>query len=253
LDLQNNMRPYLSVIIPAYNESENISRGTLQNVLDYLEKQRYTWEVIVVNDGSSDDTLDLLKKFKDIQIINNTHQGKASTVLTGGLAAKGEVILFTDMDQATPISEIEKFFDKLDSGSDIVIGSRSGRKGAPLFRQVLAYGNVILRTIILRLPFGDTQCGFKALKAAAAMKIFTLMRKLRPVVTIEGPAVDPGFDVELLYLGRKFGYKINEVTVDWHHQETRRVRFFYDMISGIFGLLTVRWRSIINAYKVNVD
>lgn len=242
------MKPYLSVIIPAYNESENLSRGTLQDVLNYLGKQKYTWEVIVVNDGSSDNTLKLLSKFSNIKVIDNSHQGKASTVLTGGLKATGEIILFTDMDQATPISEIEKFLDKLNTGSDIVIGSRSGRKGAPLFRQILAYGNVILRTIILRLPFRDTQCGFKALKADAAKKIFTLMRKLRPVVTVEGPAVDPGFDVELLYLGRKFGYKISEVMVDWHHQETKRVRFFYDMISGIKGLLLVRFRSITNKY-----
>lgn len=244
------MKPYLSVIIPAYNESENIARGTLQSVCDYLSKQKYTWEIIVVNDGSSDNTLDLLRKFPKINVINNTHQGKASTVLTGGLAARGEIILFTDMDQATPISEIDKLFEKLSSGSDIVIGSRSGRKGAPLFRQILAYGNVVLRTLILRLPFRDTQCGFKALKSESAKKIFTMMRKLRPIVTIEGPAVDPGFDVELLYLGRKLGYKISEVTVDWHHQETRRVRFFYDMISGIRGLLTVRFRSMTNAYRL---
>ena len=164
------MKPFLSVIIPAYNESENIARGTLQTVCDYLNKQKYIWEIIVVNDGSSDNTLDLLNKFKNIKTINNTHQGKASTVLTGGLLAKGEIILFTDMDQATPISEVDKLLEKLNSGSDIVIGSRSGRKGAPLFRKILAYGNVILRTLILRLPFRDTQCGFKALKAEAAKR-----------------------------------------------------------------------------------
>lgn len=246
---------YLSVVASAYNESENISRGCLDEMLGYLQKQKYSWELVIVNDGSLDNTSELLHKFadgkKEVKIIDNTHQGKASGILTVGLAAVGEVVLFVDIDQATPISEIDKLFEKLNSGSDIVIGSRSGRKGAPLFRQILAYGNVVLRTLILRLPFRDTQCGFKALKADAAKKIFTLMRKLRPIVTIEGPAVDPGFDVELLYLGRKFGYKISEVTVDWHHQETRRVRFFYDMISGIQGLLTVRWRSITNAYKIN--
>lgn len=244
------MKPYLSVIIPAYNESENLNRGTFKDVLDYLEKQKYTWEVIVVNDGSSDNTLKLLNKFSNIKVIDNSHQGKASTVLTGGLAAKGEIVLFTDMDQATPISEFDKLLEKIKLGYDIVIGSRSGRKGAPLFRHILAYGNVMLRTIILRLPFRDTQCGFKVLTAPVAKRIFSLMRKLRPVVTIAGPAVDPGFDVELLYLGRKWGYKICEVPVVWHHQETRRVRFFYDMVSGILGLLTVRWRSINNTYKM---
>ena len=94
------MKPYLSVIVPAYNESENITHGALRSVCDYLSKQKYTWEVIVINDGSSDDTSELLNKSKlNIKIINNTHQGKASTILTGGLVAKGEIILFTDMDQ----------------------------------------------------------------------------------------------------------------------------------------------------------
>lgn len=246
------MTPFLSIIISAYNESENIRRGCLLQMWDYLRNQKYTWEMIIVNDGSSDDTSSLLHQFvsgkPQIKIIDNTHQGKASGVLMGGLAASGGIILFTDLDQATPISELPKLLEKINNGYDIAIGSRSNRKGAPLFRYILAYGNVVLRTLILRLPFMDTQCGFKAIKASPAKKIFTLMRKLRPVVSIVGPAVDPGFDVELLYLGRKWGYKICEVPVVWHHQETRRVRFWYDMISGIKGLLLVRWRSLTNKY-----
>jgi glycosyltransferase involved in cell wall biosynthesis len=248
------MKPYLSIIISAYNESENIKKGCLDVMWDYLKKQEYAWEMIIVNDGSSDNTSNLLHQFSsdksNIKIIDNTHQGKASGVLTGGLKAAGEVVLFTDLDQATPISELPKLLDKIKNGFDIAIGSRSNRKGAPLFRYILAYGNVILRTLILRLPFMDTQCGFKAIKMTAAKKIFTLMRKLRPMETIVGPAVDPGFDVELLYLGRKWGYKICEVPVIWHHKETRRVRFWYDMISGIKGLLLVRWRSMSNSYEL---
>ena len=243
------MTPYLSIIIPAYNESENISRGTLKEMLEYIEKQKFSSEVIIVNDGSSDNTITLLKHFSNIKVIDNSHQGKASAVLAGGMAASGEVILFTDLDQATPISELPKLLEKISNGFDVAIGSRSNRKGAPLFRYILAYGNIILRTLILRLPYLDTQCGFKAIKSTPAKRIFTTMRKLRPVVSIDGPAVDPDFDVELLYLGRKWGYKIIEVPVAWHHQETRRVRFWYDMISGIKGLLLVRWRSITNAYK----
>ncbi len=248
------MKPYLSIIIPAYNESENIGRGCLSQMCDYLANQKYSWEMIFVNDGSSDDTSNLLHQFSsrkpNIKIIDNTHQGKASGVLTGALAAEGEVILFTDLDQATPIFELPKLLEKINNGFDIAIASRSNRKGAPLFRYILAYGNIILRTIVLRLPYSDTQCGFKAIKSAPAKKIFTMMRKLRPIVITDGPAVDSGFDVELLYLGRKWGYKICEVPVIWHHQETRRVRFFYDMISGIKGLLTVRWRSLTNAYNL---
>ncbi len=220
---------------------------------DYLKTQKYIWEMIIVNDGSSDNTSALLNQFSsdkpNISIIDNTHQGKASGILTGGIAAKGAVVLFTDLDQATSIAELGKLLEKINAGFDIAIGSRSNRKGAPLFRQILAYGMIISRTLLLRLPYRDTQCGFKAIKAGPAKKIFSLMRKLRPVVSIDGPAVDPGFDVELLYLGRKWGYKIIEVPVAWHHQETRRVRFWYDMISGIKGLFLVRWRSITNAYK----
>lgn len=247
-------QPYLSVIIPAYNEADNFGRGTLNEVGSYLEQQKYSWEVILVNDGSSDNTSELLHEYAKgksrMKIIDNPHQGKALTVITGALVAKGEVILFSDMDQATPISESSKLLGKLKSNFDIVIGSRAGRKGAPLFRQVLAIGNVILRTIILGLPFKDTQCGFKLLTAKAGKEIFTHMKKFRPSVTIDGPAVDPGFDVELLYLARKLGYKVAEVPVDWHYQESRRVRFIYDAISGITGLLIVRWRSLTGAYEL---
>lgn len=248
------MKPFLSIIVPAYNESQNIARGCLDLMWNYFKKQKYSWEMIIVNDGSSDDTVTLLQQFStgkpNVKIVNNTHQGKASGVLTGGLLAKGEAILFTDLDQATPISETSKLLEKITSGYDIAIGSRSNRKGAPLFRYILAYGNIVLRTLVLGMPYFDTQCGFKAIKYTAAQKIFSMMRKLRPVLTIDGPAVDSGFDVEMLYLGRKWGYKICEVPVVWHHQETRRVRFFYDMISGIKGLFLVRWRSLANVYEI---
>ena len=245
---------FLSVVIPSYNEMKNIGRAVLDEVYTYLSTQTYSWEVVLSDDGSQDGTVEELRKFvsshEHTVLIENEHGGKASTVRAGMLRAKGNVRLFTDFDQATPISEVTKLLEKINDKYDIVIGSRSGRKGAPLFRQVLAYGNIILRTIILRLPYLDTQCGFKAIKFPAAQKIFSTMRKLRPIVTVDGPAVDPGFDVELLYLGRKWGYKISEVPVVWHHQETRRVRFFYDMIAGIKGLLLVRYRSLTNAYAL---
>ncbi len=248
------MTPYLSVIISAYNESQNLDRGVLNEVFKYLHGQKYTWEIILVNDGSSDETIELLKRFakKDsrIQVIDNPHQGKALGIITGALAATGKVVLFTDMDQATPMTETDKLLIQHKAGCDIVIGSRAGRKGAPLFRQILAFGQVILRTLILRLPFRDTQCGFKLLTAAAAKKIFTLMKSLRPSRTIDGPAVDPGFDVELLYLGRKLGYKICEVPVTWHYQESRRVRFVYDAIAGLHGLILVRWRALTGVYAL---
>lgn len=244
------MKPYLSVIIPAYNEEDNLRRGSLDVVLDYLKRQKFSWEVIAVNDGSTDATPVLLKNHS-IKVINNPHQGKAATIIAGALTAAGEVILFSDMDQATPISEFEKFLPPLKSGADIVIASRSGRPNAPIFRKILAFGMVVLRTLVLRLPFRDTQCGFKAFTNAAARKIFTIMNRVHPPVVVSGPAVNPGFDLEMLYLGRKLGYKVAEVPVTWRHQETRRVSFARDAVAGVTELLLVRWRSLTNAYDLN--
>lgn len=246
------MKPYLSVIIAAYNEEDNLRRGSLTLVVEYLKSQKFAWEVIVVNDGSSDDTQSLLNQFAKnnpgVQIVDNPHMGKAASVITGALKGSGEVILFTDMDQATPMSELDKFLPKFKEKYDIVIGSRADRQGAPMFRQILARGQVIMRALILRLPFKDTQCGFKAFSHTAAQKIFTIMHELNPPKVITGPAVNPGFDVELLYLGRKLGFNIAEIPVAWRYQESRRVSFVKDTISGLTGLLLVRWRSLTHTY-----
>src|SRR3989344_480987 len=172
--------PHLSIVIPAYNEEPNIKRGVQEKVLEYLKKQSYSWEVLFVDDGSADKTASLLETFakKDarVRVIKNPHQGKAATVMTGMLEAKGEIILFSDMDQATPLGEVEKFLPLFGEGYDIVIGSRSGRAGMPLLRKVMAYGFVVLRTLVLRLPFKDTQTGFKAFSRDAGQKIFKSLK-----------------------------------------------------------------------------
>jgi len=244
--------PLLSVIIPAFNEADNFYRGTLANAVDYLGAQSYSWELILVNDGSKDNTSALLHNFAKgrphVRVIDNPHQGKAATVITGALSARGKYVLFSDMDQATPISEVAKIMEKLESGFDIVIGSRPGRKGAPLHRMILAYGMIVMRSIVLRLPYRDTQCGFKAFTKTAAEKIFSIMNSVHHPRTIIGAAVNPGFDVELLYLGRKLGYRIAEVPVLWTHQKTARVGFVKDAIAGVIELLLVRWRSLTNVY-----
>lgn len=244
--------PYLSVVIPAFNEAENFYKGALAEAVDYLAARSYPWELILVNDGSRDNTSELLHNFAkgrpQVRVIDNPHQGKAATVITGALSARGKFVLFSDMDQATPISEVDKIIEKLEAGSDIVIGSRQDRKGAPLHRKILAYGMVVMRSIILRLPYRDTQCGFKAFTREAAEKIFSVMNSVHHPKTIIGPAVNPGFDVELLYLGRKMGYKISEASVVWRHIKTARVGFIKDAIAGLTELLLVRWRSLTNVY-----
>lgn len=243
---------YLSVVIPAYNEEDNISKGAPKQVMEYLSKQDYLWEILFVDDGSSDQTAELLKKLtngKNIRLIENPHQGKAATVTTGTLSAKGKIILFTDMDQATPIKEVENFFTFFEEGYDIVIGSRAGRKGAPLVRKLMAGGFVVLRTLILRLPFKDTQTGFKAFTYDAAQNVFKRLKIFGKQGTIKGAAVKAGFDLELLFIGRRLGYKIKEVPVEWRYQGTMRVHPVKDSIDGLKDLLRVRWYAIKGAYR----
>lgn len=247
------MKLYLSIVVPAYNEEMNIKNGTLNTLLSYLKKQKYTWEVIFVDDGSVDDTASLLekiqKKEKRIHLIKNPHQGKAATVTTGVMAAAGEIIMFTDTDQATPMSEVEKFFPFFEEGFDVVIGSRTGRKGEPPLRKLMAYGFVFLRNIFLRLPFNDTQTGFKAFKSEAAHKIFTNLKVFKKRQQIKGSAVKAGFDLEVLYVARKLGYKIKEVKVEWQHQGSVRVHFVKDSIDTINDMLRIRFYALKGEYK----
>jgi len=248
------MRTHLSVVIPAYNEEYNLRTGVLDSVYDYLSDQPYSWEIVFVNDGSSDKTSEIAqgfaKKHQNFRVLNEPHRGKAATVIAGILAAKGEIILFTDTDQATPIDQIEKFFPKFKEGNDIVIGSRSGREGAPIIRKAMAYGFAILRTMVLRLPYKDTQCGFKAFKGDSAKKIFEKLKIFKNESAASGASVSAGFDLEVLYIARKLGLRVAEVSVDWHHKEGTKVNPIKDSYEGLRDLLKVRLNAIQGKYKV---
>src|SRR3989344_7671434 len=128
----------LSIVIPAFNEIENLRKGVLEDIEKFLTSQKLSYEVLIVDDGSTDGSRNLIEKsikgYKSFSLIKNNHGGKAIAVMTGLLGSKGDIGLFTDMDQATPISEVEKFFPIFNEGFDIVIGSRQGRKGAPVVR-----------------------------------------------------------------------------------------------------------------------
>lgn len=247
------MKPHLSIVIPAYDEEQNIKNGAPAKVLTYLKRQKYTWEVIFVDDGSQDQTVYLLeaiaKKDKRVRVIKNQHQGKAATVTTGVLAGNGEIVLFTDMDQSTPIEEIEKFLPFFNKGYDVVIGSRSGRAGAPFIRKLMAWGFVLLRTLVLRLPLKDTQVGFKAFTQSAAQDIFRSLKIFGNQGMIKQAAVKAGFDLEVLYIARKHGYKIKEAPVNWHFQGTMRVSPLRDSIEGLRDLLKIRWYALKGEYK----
>lgn len=247
----------LSVVIPTYNESANLKKGVLDEVANYLKGSKIDYEVIVVDDGSSDDSVALIEKFisrdKNFKLIQNKHGGKANAVMTGMLEARGEIVLFTDMDQATPITQIEKFMPEFNppggGGADIVIGSRHGRKGAPLIRKLSAWGFSVLRGLILGLPFEDTQCGFKAFTKTSIDKIIPKIKSEWGVVHFKGGAVNAGFDVELLYLAKKYGFRIAEVTVEWRYVDTERVQVVKDALAAIYDMFRIRWNDLVGKYK----
>jgi dolichyl-phosphate beta-glucosyltransferase len=245
----------LSVIIPAYNEETNIRLGALDKVLLYLSKRDYSWEIIVVDDGSTDNTPKLLDKFakndSGIRIIHNPHQGKAATVITGIFESRNDIVLFSDLDQATPISESEKILPGFDNGYDIVIGSRnSSRTGAPVLRLIMARGFMMLRTVLLGLKgITDTQCGFKAFKKDVARDVFKRMKLYGTLHPVSGSMVTAGFDIEFLYIASSSGYKIKEVPVDWHYVETRRVNPLKDSWQGLTDIITIKFNALRGMYK----
>lgn len=245
---------FLSVVIPAYNEAHNLRSGVMGAVYDYLKSQDYTWEVLVVNDGSTDSTVELIKKtlprHPGFKLMDEPHRGKGGTVISGMLAARGQNILFTDMDQATPLDQLEKLLPKLAEGYDIAIGSRTGREGAPFIRQLMARGFSILRAIVLQLPYKDTQCGFKIFKKEAAKKIFERMKIFNDKKLTQGAAVTAGFDLEILYIARKLKFKVAEVPVLWHHKEGTKVNPIKDSWDGLRDLMKVRINALTGKYKV---
>ena len=249
--------PFLSVVIPAYNEAENLERGALDQVLRYLTRQPYAAEILVVDDGSEDDTARRAEDYAEshalVRVLRNPHRGKAHTVVTGLLAASGEIVLFTDMDQATPISEVERLLPAFDEGYDLVIGSRGlARRNAPLSRRLMSRGQVLLRDLILDLgPITDTQCGFKAFRREPIRQVLARLAVYDPrrEQPIEGAAVTAGFDVELLFVARRLGYRVEEVPVEWDYQRTRRVSLLRDSLHGIRDLLRIRAADLAGRYQ----
>lgn len=248
------MEPFLSVVIPAYNEVANIQAGALDKVVGYLEEQTYAYEVLVVDDGSEDETADLAEVFAQahpgFRVIRAPHRGKAPTICTGMLAAEGQIVLFSDMDQATPIGEAAKLLPWFEEGYHVVIGSRGMvRRNAPWWRRVMSRGQVMLRNLLLGFRgVTDTQCGFKAFRREVIEPILSRLSlySLDTDWTVTGATVSSGFDVEVLFLARKLGYRIKEMPVEWDYQRTRRVNLLRDSLRGVNDLLRIRladWRG----------
>lgn len=248
---------YLSVVIPCYDEMANLQKGVLEKIEHFLDKKGISYEVIIADDGSKDGSVAFIEHFcrenPHFSLIKNPHYGKIGAVTTGMLQAKGEYRLFTDMDQATPIEEVDKLLPFLEKKQyDVAIGSRdSERKGAPAIRLFISKCSVILRKYIVGLrEISDTQCGFKMFTGAATEDIFGRYKKLRHgFEKIKGTAITFGSDIELLYLAKKHRYKIKEVKVEWLHVETRRVNPVRDSIQGVLDLLRIRRNILTGKYK----
>ncbi len=210
---------YLSIIIPCYNEEENIKRGVLERIFDYLKAKDFKWEVIVSDDGSTDNSLALVKEtisdYRNFRVLENPHGGKPSALSYGIKNAAGDYILFTDMDQSTPIEELDKLLPYVKEEYDSIIGSRGmDRKNFPFYRKLGSFIFASFRKLFLLRNINDTQCGFKLFKKDILLRVFSKLEFFKKRKEIKGWTVS-SYDVELLHLVEKAGGKIMEVKVVW--------------------------------------
>ena len=237
-------QPFLSVVIPAFNEEARIA-GTLSRVIEYLSGRDYQWEVVVADDGSTDHTAQLVGReiveYSNVRVLRLPHRGKGWAVKNGMLAAEGEYRLLSDADLSVPIEQVERLlplFESDDSGMpcvDIVLGSREApgalRIGEPVRRHLMGRFFNFLVSRLAVPGLADTQCGFKCFRGGSAQDLF-------PRLTLDGFA----FDVELLHLARERGLTYYEVGVDWYYQSQSKVRPIQDSLAMTLDLLKIRWR-----------
>jgi dolichyl-phosphate beta-glucosyltransferase len=243
--------PTYSIVIPAYNESGRIP-ATLRSVVDCIRQRGWSAEVVVVNDGSTDKTADVVRAFAaenpEVHLLENPgNRGKGYSVRSGMLQAHGEIVLFTDADLSAPIEEAEGLFAAIADGADIAIGSRwleSGRQThrQPFYRQFFGRCFNGVTRFVMGLKFADTQCGFKAFTRAAAQTVFQLQ-------TIERW----GFDPEILFIALKRGYRVQEVAVSWAHDERTRMSYLKDGMKMLEEIAIVRWNALLGRYGKQVE
>lgn len=252
--MNDQSRPFLSVVIPAYNEESRLL-STLQTVDSFLAAKPYSSEVIVADDGSTDRTGALAAGYNmssaAYRVLALPHRGKASAVRAGVLASKGEVVMFTDADLSTPITYVDRLLEALEGIADIAIGSREGegsqRVGEPFYRHAMGrVFNALVRLIAVP-GIDDTQCGFKAFRAKVAHDLFSSARLHSGDRHIAGPRVT-GFDVEILFLARKRGYDIVEIPVEWTHVAGSKVAPLGDSVRMFADVLRVRYNALRGRY-----
>jgi glycosyltransferase involved in cell wall biosynthesis len=240
--------PHVSIIIPAYNEAKRISRS-LETLQKFFEGSTWRAEVIVVNDGSSDETVAVVESYRSrwnaLQLLDNCgNRGKGFSVRNGALTAQGDIILFTDADLSAPITEASKLVDPIANGEcDVTFGSRAvdrsliGVHQSPFRETSGRIFNWFVRCFT-GLNFKDTQCGFKAFRRDVTRPVFQRQR-----------IMGFGFDPEILFLAKKRGLRLREVPVRWDHVEGTTVRLLRDSCRMFLDLLLIRWNDLRGKYE----
>lgn len=192
-----------------------------------------------------------ISRYPLFRLLENEHKGKAQTLISAILSAKSTYVLFTDIDLATPIEEVQKMVVEIEKDTDIIIGSRNNtREGAPLTRKIMAKGMIFIRSFIIGLKnIRDTQCGFKAFKTEAAKRIINSLIVFKNTQSVEGSSVSAAFDLEFLFLASKMGFSITEIPVIWKHVETKNVHFINDTLETMRDILRIKYYDITGAYK----
>ena len=230
----------LSIIIPAYNEEPNLGQ-TLEDVASYLNQSSENYEVIVVNDGSTDKTAEIAQGksglFKNFRLLNNPgNRGKGYAVKNGVLQAQGESVLFMDADNSTQINQLPKLVEMIDQGSDIAIASRR-IPGAeidtlqPLHRRIMGNFYILATHLILGTNVRDFNCGFKLFTKKSAQKLFSMLTR-----------DDWSFDAELIFLAAKLGFRLKEVPIKWQDKRTSKVKPLQDGIKSLLDLFAIKLR-----------
>jgi dolichyl-phosphate beta-glucosyltransferase len=247
--VSDSTRPFLSVVIPAYNE-ENRLGPTLARVKEYLAGRAgasscptFTSEILVVDNASKDRTTEVARA-AGVEVIEEPRRGKGAAVRTGMLAARGEYVLFSDADLSTPIEEVEKLMERLRSGYDVAIASRALPESnitvhQPWYREMVGRaGNIVVRMMAVR-GIADTQCGFKLFPHDIAQRVFRVMR-------LTGAA----FDVEVLFVAQRHGLKIAEVPVTWIDSPETRFNRVTDSFDALKDLVRIRVNWLLGRYRI---
>lgn len=239
----NGAPGFISIVIPVYNEEKRIHLF-LPRVIDYVRQKAFSCEMVMVDDGSTDQTVALVEEMLHRQLPGqyrilrlSKNSGKGAAIRKGMLEAKGEYIFFLDADGSTPIEEIGRFIPHFADEIDIYIARRTLKQKAPFKRKFFGYGYILLANFLLRLGVSDITCGFKCYRKRCVQAIFSRQR-----------LNNWSFDAENIFVARKYGYRIKEIAVAWEHTPGSKVRVFRNVVACGLDLLRIKLNDLKGLY-----